>query len=107
MKLHLLLLLSKIVNSATISNTEPSYDVNGQIMDIHDGNLFESNGTYYWYGAGYKDCALEKGWIPPRNCPGIYHSFGRCGFRTDHSVNLYTSDDLENWNFVSDIFPQG
>ena len=41
---------------------------------------------------GYTDCALETGVIPPRNCPGIYREFGaHCGFRTDHSVNLYTS----------------
>lgn len=32
--------------------------------------------------------------------------FGKhCGFRNDHSVNLYTSPDLENWTFVKDVFP--
>jgi len=89
--LYLISFLLSLVQTATISNVEPTYDINGQIMDIHDGNLFENNGTYYWYGAGYQNCSLEKGWIPPKNCPGIYHSFGRCGFRTDHQVNLYTS----------------
>ena len=26
--------------------------------------------------------------------------FGHCGFRNDHSVNLYTSPDLEQWTFA-------
>lgn len=52
-----------------------------------------------------QDCELERGLIPPRNCPGIYQQFGHCGFRTDHAVNLYTSPDLHNWTFVADILP--
>jgi hypothetical protein len=93
--------------SATISNIEPRLDENGQIMDIHDGNLVKWNDTYYWFGMGYQNCTLEKGLLPPQNCPGIYHSFGRCGFRNDHNLNLYTSKDLENWKFIGDIFPEG
>jgi len=76
-------------------------------MDIHDGNLLKWNDTFYWFGMGYQNCTLEKGLLPPQNCPGIYHSFGRCGFRNDHQLNLYTSKDLENWKFVGDIFPKG
>ena len=63
-------------------------------------------GLWYWWGMGYRDCLLETGLIPPRNCPGIYLEFGHCGFRTDHAINLYSSPDLEKWTFVSDILPQ-
>ncbi len=56
------------------------------------------------YGMGYTDCELEVGLIPPKNCPGIYLDFGHhCGFRLDHAVNLYTSNNLQNWTFVGYI----
>ena len=93
---------------AFIDNTKPRIDVAGNLMDVHDGNVVQWNNEgslFYWYGMGYQDCMLEKGFIPPRNCPGIYRKFGHCGFRTEHTVNLYTSPDLENWTFVKDILP--
>ena len=46
---------------------------------------------YYWYGMGYMNCTESTGIIPPFNCPGIYKSFGGCGFRTDHAVRFYSS----------------
>jgi beta-xylosidase len=54
---------------------------------------------------GYQNCTESKGLIPPYNCPGIYTPFGGCGFRTDHSVNLYTSTDLMNWTYRGNVFP--
>ena len=106
----LFLFLFSITSAALIDNTQARRDVTGALMDVHDGNVVRWNNEdelYYWYGMGYQDCQLEKGLIPPRNCPGIYQEFGHCGFRTDHAVNLYTSPDLENWTFVADIFPVG
>ncbi len=93
--------------SVAIDNTQPRKDVNGQLMDIHDGNVIKVGDLYHWYGMGYTNCTLETGLIPPQNCPGIYGEFGKhCGFRTDHTVNLYTSPDLENWTFQANIFPE-
>jgi beta-xylosidase len=43
--------------------------------------------------------------IPPENCPGIYKPFGSCGFQINHSVRLFTSQDLSKWNFVADVLP--
>ena len=97
-----------VASAATIDNTKPKTDVDGNLMDIHDGTLIQWNKDdqlYYWYGMGYQDCELESEWLPPQDCPGIYRSFGRCGFREDHAVNLFTSPDLENWTFVRDIYP--
>ncbi|GMH99048.1 hypothetical protein TrVE_jg12855 [Triparma verrucosa] len=103
------LLLSVLVSPCTglfHSNQETQHDVNGNLMDQHDGNLLEVGGVWYWFGMGYTDCKLEKGWIPPLDCPGIYRKFGTgCGFRTDHLLNLYTSTDLENWEPAGDAFP--
>ena len=89
-----------------IDNTKPRVDTHGYLMDVHDGNVFKHNNTYYWYGMGYTNCTLETGIIPPYNCPGIYLKFGHCGFRTDHAINLYTSPDLENWTFIANVFPE-
>merc|ERR1719300_1781225 len=87
-------------------DTVPRVDVEGNLIDVHDGNILKHEGLWYWWGMGYRDCLLETGLIPPRNCPGIYLEFGHCGFRTDHAINLYSSPDLEKWTFVSDILPQ-
>lgn len=96
-------------HSVNISNVEARLDVDGQIMDVHDGNVaqWEEGGLYYWYGMGYKDCDVTKtGLIPPKNCPGIYLPFGECGFRTDHAVNIYSSPDLASWTFVGEALPE-
>merc|ERR1719348_443070 len=93
-------------SSSFIDNTVPRVDVEGNLIDVHDGNILKHEGLWYWWGMGYRDCLLETGLIPPRNCPGIYLEFGHCGFRTDHAINLYSSPDLEKWTFVSDILPQ-
>lgn len=102
----LITLASLLIISEAIDNTVPRRDVNGQLMDVHDGNVIKIGDLYHWYGMGYSDCQLETGLLPPQNCPGIYAEFGRCGFRTDHAVNLYTSPDLEEWTFVANIFPE-
>eukprot|EP00929_Paragymnodinium_shiwhaense_P102879 TRINITY_DN66109_c0_g1_i1.p1 TRINITY_DN66109_c0_g1~~TRINITY_DN66109_c0_g1_i1.p1 ORF type:complete len:449 (-),score=17.94 TRINITY_DN66109_c0_g1_i1:72-1418(-) len=132
--------------TVTISNIKPRLDVTGQLMDVHDGNIvrFEaamgqpyvveavkesqsgleteadamtgSARRYYWYGMGYTNCSLEKGILPPRDCPGIYDKFGsldahakqgpgRCGFRVDHKINIYSSDDLSSWRYEGEALP--
>ena len=51
----------------------------------------------------YTDCDESKGWIPPKDCPGIYESFGKgCGVLENHTVRLYTSHDLDNFTKLSD-----
>lgn len=95
--------------AVTVSNVEPRVDIAGQLMDVHDGNILQSeqDGLYYWVGMGYGDCVEEHGTMPPRDCPGIYRpaSSESCGFRTDHAVNVYSSPDLVSWTFVADAFP--
>jgi len=36
-----------------ISNVQPRRDVNGEIVDAHDGGLEFFNGIYYLYGTRY------------------------------------------------------
>eukprot|EP00462_Mataza_sp_D1_P006741 CAMPEP_0175121810 /NCGR_PEP_ID=MMETSP0087-20121206/1369_1 /TAXON_ID=136419 /ORGANISM="Unknown Unknown, Strain D1" /LENGTH=240 /DNA_ID=CAMNT_0016403381 /DNA_START=119 /DNA_END=838 /DNA_ORIENTATION=- len=84
-----------------ISNTVPRRDASGELMDVHDGNIFFHDGLYHWFGMGYNNCTETTGVIPPFNCPGIYQKFGGCGFRTDHAVRYYSSPDLSSWKLQS------
>jgi beta-xylosidase len=88
--------------SVTFSNVLPRLDVNGHPMDIHDGNVmqYNSSGLYYYYGIGYGECHCELDY----GCAGLF-LLGDCGFRTNHTINLYTSPDLSRWTFVRDILP--
>jgi hypothetical protein len=87
----------------TISNVLTRVDVHGQPMDIHDGNIvqFEKDGLYYYYGMGYGECSSELNF----GCAGEF-LMGDCGFRINHTINLYTSPDLSRWTFVRDILPR-
>lgn len=90
----------------SISNAAPRFDVSRRAMDIHDGGLFQDgHGRYWYYGMGYMNCTEEKTILPPMYCPGIFESFGGCGFRTDHPLNVYSSTDLLNWSFEGDALP--
>lgn len=40
-------------DGATFSNVLPRRDVNGDIVNAHDGQIMKENGTYYWFAAGY------------------------------------------------------
>jgi len=87
----------------TLSNIKQRTDVRGVPMDIHDGtilHLISSDGLYYFYGIGYGDCHADLNF----GCAGVL-GLGDCGFRLNHSVNLYTSPDLVSWSFVRDILP--
>lgn len=41
------------VDGATFSNLLPRRDINGAIVNAHDGQIMKENGTYYWFAAGY------------------------------------------------------
>ena len=88
----------------TISNTECRKDVDGNLMDTHDGNIvqWEENGLYWYYSMGYQDCTIEHGLLPPQECPGIYKPFGHCGFRNDHALRVYSSPNLRDWTLENE-----
>ena len=90
-----------------IDNTSPRHDTRGRLMDVHDGNLiqWEPNGRYYWYGIGYQNCTLERIYMPPQYCVGVFQPFGGCGFRDDHTLSVYSSIDLVQWTYEGDALP--
>lgn len=100
------LLLCNCISSllVNVSNTVVRHDINNIPMDTHDGNIVQwsQGGLYYFYSMGYQNCTLEHGIIPPQECPGIYKSYGSCGFRTDHALRVYSSPDVIHWTSVSE-----
>ena len=90
-----------------IDNTSPRHDERGVVMDIHDGGLFRADGQYWYYGIGYQNCTLERIYMPPQYCVGVYQPFGGCGFRDDHTLPVYSSTDLVRWRYEGDALPFG
>jgi hypothetical protein len=70
------------LRTVTISNVEPRRDVNGQIIDAHDGCLQFFDGRFYFYGTAYG-------------------TSDRFGF-TNH-YRVYSSPDLERWTYEGEL----
>jgi hypothetical protein len=67
---------NNLERTAKISNVQPRRDINGDIIDAHDGCLEFFNGTYFLYGTRY----------------------GRTdGFGKSNRYVCYSSPDLETW----------
>ena len=87
------------------SNLAPLRDVHNQLMDVHDGSIVKWNGRYYMHGMSYTNCTLEYSQFPPHYCPGVFFSFGNCGFRDDHGLAIYSSENLVSWRYEGDGLP--
>jgi len=61
---------------AIIRNDEPRKDINGNIVDAHDGRVICFGGMYYWYGTSY----------------GTTN-----GFTNSNYFTCYSSPDLMHW----------
>lgn len=93
--------LSELSNSpqsvvSSFSNADPRLDVNGVIMDIHDGNIIYKDGLYYYYGAQYGECSEYSATLSGCDVGGTVWGT-RCGFRTNHNMSLFTSPDMMTW----------
>ena len=68
-------------------------------MDVHDGSIHLINGTYFYWGLGYGECNVTKS-----GCDGLWYP-PHCGYRTTHTLSLYTSPDLVTWSYALDALP--
>ena len=68
--------------AVTINNVEPRREINGEILDAHDGCLHFFNGRYYLYGTAYGKSA---------------------GFGINNRFRVYSSPDLERWTFEGEL----
>lgn len=72
--------LTPLVNFDAAGNRLTRFDVNGNAIDAHGGEIRYFDGAYYWYGEHYA-CGFQ--WITPGT--------PFCGFR------VYSSPDLVHW----------
>ncbi|MEM8875410.1 MAG: family 43 glycosylhydrolase [Planctomycetota bacterium] len=70
---------------ATIQNTTPRRDLNGNVIDCHDGCLEKIGDRYFLYGTRYGDTD---------------------GFTPANEYVCYSSPDLENWTYHGPLFTQ-
>ena len=68
---------TKVVEPVMVDNLEPRRDIQGGIIDAHDGCLQFFNGRFYLYGTAY----------------GLSHNYEL----TNHSYRVYSSPDLGQW----------
>ena len=68
----LLLLAFSMAVQVTINNLKPRLDVNGNIIDAHDGSIqqFEKNGLYYVHAMQYGLCEEPSNY----GCDGVSRS---------------------------------
>lgn len=78
---------SQIINFDKKGNQLVKFDVLGDAVDAHDGEIAQFNGIYYLYGTSY-DCGYEWG---NKNAPF-------CGFK------VYASKDLKTWEDKGFLF---
>ncbi|TRX60019.1 family 43 glycosylhydrolase [Fulvivirga sp. M361] len=69
----------------TISNADPRLDLEGKIVDAHDGRVIQFEGRFYWYGTAY----------------GTTN-----GFTTANHYVCYSSDDMVHWKKEGVLLPQ-
>ena len=86
--------------NTTIDNANPRRDVNGDILDSHDGNILLHRGVYYYYGAAYGNCTEINS---TSGCTGAVWGQS-CGWLLNHNVSLYTSRDLQRWHPHEPVF---
>ena len=67
----------------TIYNNKPRLDINGEIVDAHDGCILYHNGTYFLYGESYGNKTLAT--------PYPWPDYPR--------LAVYTSPDLVAWTY--------
>eukprot|EP01084_Bolivina_argentea_P048567 89468_1 len=83
----------------TIDNTKAMLDVDGNVMNVHEGHIvrWKTNGLFYFYGMQYELCNDSNITCGPE---------GVCGWTTDHNITVYTSSDLSSgsWKYEGRIF---
>src|ERR1019366_330575 len=68
--------------AVAINNSQPRRDVNGNIIDAHDGCLQFFEGRYYLYGTAYGKSA---------------------GYGINNRFRVYSSPDLVRWRFDGEL----
>ena len=73
-----------------IDNRKPRLDVDGNIINAHDGTYRRHGGYWYYHALEYGLCKEPPG----KGCDGA--SAHGCGFHRDHNVSIWRSPDLSS-----------
>ena len=86
-----------------LSNVVPRRDVNGAILDAHDGNVVydEVGQQWLYFAAGYGACREPDG----LNGCADWTNGTSCGFFRNHSVNVYSTSDFTTWRPHGNVLP--
>ena len=85
-----LLVAAASARLVTIHNDKPRYDVDGALVDAHDGMILAVNGSYFLYGEFYNQTTGNYPWA------GGYPK-----------LSVYTSPDLLAWTFRAPLLIGG
>merc|ERR1719409_832983 len=85
-----------VIEAVEISNIKPQLDVQGNIVQAKDGNIFFHNSLWHQFGTSYGLCRED----PPPHSGCLTMKVGSCGFRLDHNISLYTSPTLESGSWT-------
>lgn len=66
-------------------------DNHGQLINAHDGGVIFTNGKYYWYGLALRPLGRD--------------TLENNGAATTTGINLYSSNNLNNWIYEGVILP--
>lgn len=82
--------LSKLSSASSLHNGEVWHDTAGNQIEAHGGGMMKLGTVYHWWGSGKKEITGPSG--------------KHCTFECSLDINLYTSKDLVNWDFVAVVF---
>lgn len=93
--------------TVTIDNTIPRRDTHGNILNAHDGHVFQRNGSFYLVGTSYTNCFMNQsnsclggnGNLYPQDPIHILNA-PACGW-TNNDLALYRSSDLMSWDLLN------
>lgn len=82
-------------SKVTFSNLNPKLDINGNIVNAHDGTYQRFGSYWYYHGVAYGLCKE-----PPRR--GCDQTPDHCGFKNNHNVSIWRSTNLSSgsWEFI-------
>jgi hypothetical protein len=88
----------------TIDNTKPRLDVNGEIVNSHDGTIRFLDGEWWLHAASYGADPGTGEFCDDPPLTGCQKANGNCGFHQNHNVSIYSSPNMSSgsWTYRGD-----
>jgi hypothetical protein len=82
--IYVCLACNTYAQTLVVNNVLPRKDVDGNIIDAHDGKVIQFGDTYYWYGTAY---ANTSGFVRT-NFYQVYSSKNMMQWKKDTIINI-------------------